>query len=131
MGAKQSGPTANPAANGRTRAYSGSDLPSSTSSSNGSNVSRTTAGGGEVPCVQRVRSLRSHVQHQPAPWSQGQVCGGLRRLRDQTPVRHQHSKQQRSLQLPGVRRQQPGRGGGQRARRSPAADRIVTSTPLS
>ncbi|XP_071324334.1 E3 ubiquitin-protein ligase znrf2 isoform X1 [Trachinotus anak] len=46
MGAKQSSPTANPAANGRTRAYSGSDLPSSTSSSNGSNVSRTTAGGG-------------------------------------------------------------------------------------
>ncbi|XP_071370265.1 E3 ubiquitin-protein ligase znrf2, partial [Centroberyx affinis] len=37
MGAKQS----NPAANGRTRAYSGSDLPSSTSSSNGS--SRTAA----------------------------------------------------------------------------------------
>ncbi|TMS01162.1 E3 ubiquitin-protein ligase znrf2, partial [Larimichthys crocea] len=45
MGAKQSSPTANPAANGRTRAYSGSDLPSSTSNSNGSNVSRTTAGG--------------------------------------------------------------------------------------
>ena len=45
MGAKQSGPTANPAANGRTRAYSGSDLPSSTSSSNGSNVSRSAAGG--------------------------------------------------------------------------------------
>lgn len=45
MGAKQSSPTANPAANGRTRAYSGSDLPSSTASSNGSNVSRTTAGG--------------------------------------------------------------------------------------
>lgn len=45
MGAKQSSPTANPAANGRTRAYSGSDLPSSTSSSNGSNVNRTTAGG--------------------------------------------------------------------------------------
>ncbi|KAM9851701.1 E3 ubiquitin-protein ligase znrf2 [Aulostomus maculatus] len=43
MGAKQSSPTANPAANGRTRAYSGSDLPSSTTSSNGS--SRTTAGG--------------------------------------------------------------------------------------
>ncbi|XP_059195298.1 E3 ubiquitin-protein ligase znrf2 isoform X1 [Centropristis striata] len=45
MGAKQSSPSANPAANGRTRAYSGSDLPSSTSSSSGSNVSRTTAGG--------------------------------------------------------------------------------------
>ncbi|XP_075961490.1 E3 ubiquitin-protein ligase znrf2 isoform X3 [Anarhichas minor] len=44
MGAKQSSPAANPAANGRTRAYSGSDLPSS-SSSNGSSVSRTTAGG--------------------------------------------------------------------------------------
>ena len=45
MGAKQSSPTANPAANGRTRAYSGSDLPSSTSNGNGSNVSRTAAGG--------------------------------------------------------------------------------------
>ncbi|CAB1446174.1 unnamed protein product [Pleuronectes platessa] len=45
MGAKQSGPTAGPAANGRTRAYSGSDLPSSTSSSNGSNVGRSAAGG--------------------------------------------------------------------------------------
>ncbi|KAM7420118.1 hypothetical protein PAMA_014702 [Pampus argenteus] len=45
MGAKQSSPAASTAANGRTRAYSGSDLPSSTSSSNGSNVSRTAAGG--------------------------------------------------------------------------------------
>nr|XP_020462378.1 E3 ubiquitin-protein ligase ZNRF2 isoform X2 [Monopterus albus] len=43
MGTKQSSPTANPAANGRTRAYSGSDLPSSTTSSNGSSVNRTTA----------------------------------------------------------------------------------------
>lgn len=42
MGAKQSSPTANPAANGRTRAYSGSDLPSSTSGSNGG---RTAARG--------------------------------------------------------------------------------------
>lgn len=43
MGAKQS----SPAANGRTRAYSGSDLPSSTSSSGGGgNVSRTNAGSG-------------------------------------------------------------------------------------
>lgn len=45
MGAKQSSPTANPAANGRTRAYSGSDLPSSTSSSNGANANRTAGGG--------------------------------------------------------------------------------------
>ncbi|KAI3361522.1 hypothetical protein L3Q82_013670 [Scortum barcoo] len=45
MGAKQSSPAANPTANGRTRAYSGSDLPSSTSSSSGGSVSRTTAGG--------------------------------------------------------------------------------------
>lgn len=45
MGAKQSSPTANPASNGRTRAYSGSDLPSSTSSANGSGVSRTATGG--------------------------------------------------------------------------------------
>ncbi|KAL3981292.1 apoptosis-associated speck-like protein containing a CARD [Sarotherodon galilaeus] len=42
MGAKQSSPTANPAANGRTRAYSGSDLPSSTS---GSSAGRTAARG--------------------------------------------------------------------------------------
>ncbi|XP_058503425.1 E3 ubiquitin-protein ligase znrf2 [Solea solea] len=46
MGAKQSSPPADPAANGRTRAYSGSDLPSSTSSSGGGHVSRSTAGGG-------------------------------------------------------------------------------------
>ncbi|XP_028985142.1 E3 ubiquitin-protein ligase znrf2 [Betta splendens] len=45
MGAKQSSPSANPAANGRTRAYSGSDLPSSTSGSNGSNAGRSSAGG--------------------------------------------------------------------------------------
>ena len=45
MGAKQSSPTADPAANGRTRAYSGSDLPSSTSGSGGSNVGRTNAAG--------------------------------------------------------------------------------------
>lgn len=43
MGAKQSSPTASPGANGRTRAYSGSDLPSSTSSGS---ISRTPAGGG-------------------------------------------------------------------------------------
>lgn len=43
MGAKQSSPTASPGANGRTRAYSGSDLPSSTSSGN---ITRTPAGGG-------------------------------------------------------------------------------------
>ncbi|KAM8870262.1 E3 ubiquitin-protein ligase znrf2 isoform 2-T2 [Spinachia spinachia] len=49
MGAKQSSLSANPAATGRTRAYSGSDLPSITSSSNGSNVSRTTAGGARHP----------------------------------------------------------------------------------
>ncbi|CAN9514149.1 unnamed protein product [Ophioblennius macclurei] len=42
MGAKQSSPPANPATNGRTRAYSGSDLPSSTAGSNG----RTPAGAG-------------------------------------------------------------------------------------
>lgn len=41
MGAKQSSPTASPGANGRTRAYSGSDLPSSTSSGN---IPRTSAG---------------------------------------------------------------------------------------
>ncbi|PWA28519.1 hypothetical protein CCH79_00017989 [Gambusia affinis] len=41
MGAKQSSPSPNSAANGRTRAYSGSDLPSSTSSGGG----RTSAAG--------------------------------------------------------------------------------------
>lgn len=42
MGAKQSSPAASPGANGRTRAYSGSDLPSSTSSGS---MGRTPAGG--------------------------------------------------------------------------------------
>ncbi|XP_068179618.1 E3 ubiquitin-protein ligase znrf2 [Antennarius striatus] len=45
MGAKQSSPPANPAAAGRTRAYSGSDLPSSTSNGSGGHVSRTPVGG--------------------------------------------------------------------------------------
>ncbi|XP_014897686.1 E3 ubiquitin-protein ligase znrf2 [Poecilia latipinna] len=43
MGAKQSSPSPNSAANGRTRAYSGSDLPSSTSSSGSGG--RTAAAG--------------------------------------------------------------------------------------
>lgn len=43
MGAKQSSPAASPAANGRTRAYSGSDLPTGTSSGT---ADRTPAGGG-------------------------------------------------------------------------------------
>lgn len=42
MGAKQSSPTPSPGANGRTRAYSGSDLPSSTSAGNST---RAPAGG--------------------------------------------------------------------------------------
>uniref|UniRef100_H3D617 RING-type E3 ubiquitin transferase n=1 Tax=Tetraodon nigroviridis TaxID=99883 RepID=H3D617_TETNG len=42
MGAKQSSPGASPAANGRARAYSGSDLPSSTSSGH---MSRTAGAG--------------------------------------------------------------------------------------
>lgn len=48
MGAKQSGPAAAnpPPANGRTRAYSGSDLPSSTSGTSSGNVGRTHPGGG-------------------------------------------------------------------------------------
>ncbi|RVE62150.1 hypothetical protein OJAV_G00154260 [Oryzias javanicus] len=45
MGAKQSSPTANPAANGRTRAYSGSDLPSSTSGTNSGTAGRNPAAG--------------------------------------------------------------------------------------
>lgn len=47
MGAKQSSAAANPAANGRTRAYSGSDLPSSTApGAGGSGPGRTAAGPG-------------------------------------------------------------------------------------
>lgn len=60
MGAKQSSPTANPAANGRTRAYSGSDLPSSTS---GSNVSRATAGGVRYHAYSASGATSSTSQH--------------------------------------------------------------------
>ncbi|XP_034730667.1 E3 ubiquitin-protein ligase znrf2 [Etheostoma cragini] len=63
MGAKQSSVAANPAANGRTRAYSGSDLPSSTSSSNGSNVSRTTAGGVRYHAYSASGASSSTSQH--------------------------------------------------------------------
>lgn len=41
MGGKQSSPAANPAANGRTRAYSGSDLPSATSGGSNGTPDRT------------------------------------------------------------------------------------------
>lgn len=67
MGAKQSSPTDNPAANGRTRAYSGSDLPSSTSSSN---VNRTTTGAGGV---------RYHAGASGATSSTSQPLGGRAR----------------------------------------------------
>ncbi|XP_078109737.1 E3 ubiquitin-protein ligase znrf2 [Sander vitreus] len=63
MGSKQSSPAANPAANGRTRAYSGSDLPSSTSSSNGTNVSRTTAGGVRYHAYSASGASSSTSQH--------------------------------------------------------------------
>ncbi|KAM4567679.1 E3 ubiquitin-protein ligase znrf2 [Fundulus diaphanus] len=46
MGAKQSSPSANSAANGRTRAYSGSDLPSATSSSSSSGGGGGTSAAG-------------------------------------------------------------------------------------
>ncbi|XP_034029870.1 E3 ubiquitin-protein ligase znrf2 [Thalassophryne amazonica] len=49
MGAKPSSPSANPAANGRTRAYSGSDLPSGTARSTAASGSRTAAGPGRYP----------------------------------------------------------------------------------
>lgn len=63
MGSKQSSTAANPAANGRTRAYSGSDLPSSTSSSNGTNVSRTTAGGVRYHAYSASGASSSTSQH--------------------------------------------------------------------
>ncbi|XP_068426862.1 E3 ubiquitin-protein ligase znrf2 [Clinocottus analis] len=66
MGAKQSSPAANPAANGRTRAYSGSDLPSSTSSSNGSSVSRTTAVGVRYHAYSASGASPSTSQHHGA-----------------------------------------------------------------
>uniref|UniRef100_A0A8C2WYA6 Uncharacterized protein n=1 Tax=Cyclopterus lumpus TaxID=8103 RepID=A0A8C2WYA6_CYCLU len=62
MGAKQSSPAAIPAANGRTRAYSGSDT-----------ALQTTAG---VCGTMAYSASVALVQHQPAPRSQGQICGG-------------------------------------------------------
>ncbi|XP_029307650.1 E3 ubiquitin-protein ligase znrf2 [Cottoperca gobio] len=63
MGAKPSSPTANPAANGRTRAYSGSDLPSSTSSSNGN---RTTTGAVRYHAYSASGASSSTSQHHGA-----------------------------------------------------------------
>ncbi|XP_072139589.1 E3 ubiquitin-protein ligase znrf2 isoform X3 [Mobula birostris] len=66
MGAKQSSPTAN----GRTRAYSGSDLPSTTASSNGSN--RSVAGssgsgtGSSAGVATALASGRYHYVTPPA-----------------------------------------------------------------
>ena len=60
MGAKQSGPAA---ANGRTRAYSGSDLPSSSSSSGGANG---TAGGGARAAAAGRLPAQVPSAHQPS-----------------------------------------------------------------
>ncbi|KAB0341885.1 hypothetical protein FD754_018811 [Muntiacus muntjak] len=60
MGAKQSGPAA---ANGRTRAYSGSDLPSSSSSSGGANG---TAGGGARAAAAGRFPAQVPSAHQPS-----------------------------------------------------------------
>ncbi|KAG7222041.1 hypothetical protein INR49_030088 [Caranx melampygus] len=91
MGSKQSSPTANPAANGRTRAYSGSDLPSSTSSSNGSNVSRTNAGGVRYHAYSASGTTSSASQHLGARARSVGGSGGSGGTRPQSGINIPHS----------------------------------------
>lgn len=71
MGAKQSSPTASPGANGRTRAYSGSDLPSSTSSGS---MNRTPAGGPRYHALSGASGgSSSNSQH---PGARARSAGG-------------------------------------------------------
>lgn len=63
MGAKQSGPAA---ANGRTRAYSGSDLPSSSSSSGGVNGTAGGGGGGARAAAAGRFPAQVPGAHQPS-----------------------------------------------------------------
>lgn len=71
MGAKQSSPTGSPAANGRTRAYSGSDLPSSTSSGN---MNRAPAGGPRFHAYSGASGgSAGHSQH---PGARARSAGG-------------------------------------------------------
>lgn len=91
MGSKQSSPTANPAANGRTRAYSGSDLPSSTSSSNGSSGSRTNAGGGRFHAYSASGASSSTSQHLGARARSVGGSGGSGGTRPQSGINIPHS----------------------------------------
>lgn len=63
MGAKQSSPSPNSAANGRTRAYSGSDLPSSTSSSGGRTAAAGAGGRYRAHGVSRASGAASNSGH--------------------------------------------------------------------
>ncbi|KAM9724343.1 E3 ubiquitin-protein ligase znrf2 isoform 1-T1 [Menidia menidia] len=76
MGAKQSSPPANPAANGRTRAYSGSDLPSATADSNGGSVHRTAGGGARLHAPGASRASTSGSQPLEARARSGGGSGG-------------------------------------------------------
>lgn len=91
MGSKQSSPTANPAANGRTRAYSGSDLPSSTSSSNGGSVSRTNAGGVRYHAYSAAGAASSTSQHLGARARSVGGSGGSGGSRPQSGINIPHS----------------------------------------
>ncbi|XP_041039721.1 E3 ubiquitin-protein ligase znrf2-like isoform X4 [Carcharodon carcharias] len=78
MGAKQS----SPAPNGRTRAYSGSDLPSTTASSNGSSRSvaassgsRQGSGSGAATGSSTLASGRMHLVAQPAGGPRSMASG--------------------------------------------------------
>ncbi|KAF7470774.1 Hypothetical predicted protein [Marmota monax] len=119
MGAKQSGPAA---ANGRTRAYSGSDLPSS--SSGGANETAGSGGGAreaaagrfpaQVPSAHQPSASAGGLGSpaQPLPrWGRGErgVGGPSRAVLLQHP-----QQQQRSVRLAGLGAQQP-RGTGRRA----------------
>ncbi|XP_014329408.2 E3 ubiquitin-protein ligase znrf2-like [Xiphophorus maculatus] len=77
MGAKQSSPSPNSAANGRTRAYSGSDLPSSTSSSGGRTAAAGAGGRYRAHGVSRASGAASNSGHPHGarPRSAG-VAGG-------------------------------------------------------
>lgn len=76
MGAKQSSPSGSPGANGRTRAYSGSDLPSSTSSGN---MGRTSAGGPRFHAHSGASGGSSSTSQQPRARSAGGTGGPVGR----------------------------------------------------
>ncbi|XP_029110011.1 E3 ubiquitin-protein ligase znrf2 [Scleropages formosus] len=109
MGAKQS----SPAANGRTRAYSGSDLPSGPSATN------LGGGGGAAPGALRYGAYAGASARATSAAAGGAQHGASSRSRSEGPG----ARPQSAINIPNSSSQESGGGGGSSPEESAAGDR--------